>query len=260
MKWIKRGLLLAILALLVIAGLLAYNMGSFIEKAIVQGGTHLFGVPVQLKTGNLNPISGRGEILDLSIANPADYEGDTPALSVGRIQSHLKPTSLLSSKIHLPLLHIEGIKVAYKRGLKEGNLESLMKTLEARLAEMPSDQESRFRIDRLEINHVQVSVSASVMERPLLDLQLPDIVLEDLGREGDGLTASEITGAIMKELMGRLLSEFDSKGWEILAERLDSPMNKELPDSLKQLQDKAKGLLNRFNPLKASPDSSSEEP
>ncbi len=237
MKWIKRGLLLAILALLVIAGLLAYNMGSFIEKAIVQGGTHLFGVPVQLKTGNLNPISGKGEILDLSIANPADYEGDTPALSVGRIQSHLKPTSLLSSKIHLPLLHIEGIKVAYKRGLKEGNLESLMKTLE-----------------------VQVSASASVMERPLLDLQLPDIVLEDLGREGDGLTASEITGAIMKELMGRLLSEFDSKGWEILAERLDSPMNKELPDSLKQLQDKAKGLLNRFNPLKASPDSSSEEP
>jgi hypothetical protein len=248
MKWIKRGLLLAILALLVIAGLLAYNMGSFIEKAIVQGGTHLFGVPVQLKAGNLNPISGRGEILDLSIANPANYEGDTPALSVGRIQSHLKPTSLLSSKIHLPLLHIEGIKVAYKRGL------------ESRLAEMPSDQESRFRIDRLEINHVQVSVSASVMERPLLDLQLPDIVLEDLGREGDGLTASEITGAIMKELMGRLLSEFDSKGWEILAERLDSPMNKELPDSLKQLQDKAKGLLNRFNPLKASPDSSSEEP
>ncbi len=258
-KWIKR--LIVLLILLAVAAYFGLTKGvnSLAKSGVEKGGTHLMEVPVTLADAKVALTSGGGSLSGLRIPNPEGFKSES-AITVGNAAISLDPGSLMSPKVVIHQLKVEQPAITYERTLSTSNLDKLMETIQSKVPEADENaEEGRFQIDDLQILGAQVKLSASALGGKGMQFTLPDIILKDLGKEGPGLTAAELTKKIMGEVLSGVLGKVTGSGAGGIADALKGAFSQD-GSTTEGATSKAEGMLNNVKSLFKSPkpDSSGE--
>jgi len=257
MKKIIRFVLIAVVVLIL---LVVLGVHFFLDGAIKRGvetiGPKLTKTEVKLNSVSLSLLSGSGKIKGLVVGNPEGFK--TPsAISVGNASLALQPKSLLSDKVVVNSILLEGPEITFETDLKSVNLKKILSNVEEASGgsekgpSQPKQPEAnagkKLEVDDFLIKGGKVHVSVPMLNQSAI-VNLPEIHLQDLGKGPEGITAGELSRLVLKEVVAKaeeaasgVLSDM-SKGGQFLTKDLGLSTNtaqkvtKGLGDLLKKKQ------------------------
>jgi hypothetical protein len=210
----KKIIVRVLIALLVVVILVGLGVGLFLGKAIKAGvetiGPKVTKVDVKLDSVGLSLLSGGGTIKGLVLGNPSGFK--TPyAISVGEASLVLTPRSLLSDKIIVKSIKVQGPEITYETNLKDSNLSKIVANMQevtggghkepAKPKEPAQPKEGKpakkLQVDEVIITGGKIHVAVTALGGGTATVPLPDIHLKDLGAGPDGITPEDLTIKIL---------------------------------------------------------------
>lgn len=176
---------------------------------------------------SLNPYTGRFELGDMVLGNPAGYDEPT-AVAVSNIVVDVAVTTACDKYVHIEEVTVDGVFVSLVKG-GENNVDNMLQIqynvaggkekYEANKAKAEADakkaEESqapkadedeaadedgkKIVIDVLTLNDIKVKYG-------MITIPVPSITLKDLGKESDGLTAGELFEKIWEAILNAALA------------------------------------------------------
>jgi hypothetical protein len=206
-------LVAALLVLVVAAGVwwLSRNLDDIAKSAIQNYGSAMTDAKVKVDTVQLSPSTGQGRIHDLSIANPKGFK-TAHALLVGKIEVDVDIATVTDKVIVIRRIAIEAPDVVYEKGENLTNFDALMRNISVYIGETaPSGSGSSSRkliVDSLTIRGARAHASAPLWSSKIVDIDLPDIALKNIGRGQGGVTPGELGGIVANAIRSRLVASF----------------------------------------------------
>jgi hypothetical protein len=211
----KKLIIRLLIALVVVVILAFVAVGLFLDGAIQKGvetfGPKLTKVDIKLQSVSLSLLSGGGTIKGLVVGNPEGFK--TPsAINVGAATLSLNPGSLLSDKIIIKSINVQGPEITYETDLKHSNLNKILANVQeatggagqepAKPTEPAPPKEAKpakkLQVDDFVISGAKVRVSLTTsLVKGTATVPLPDIHLQNLGAGPDGITPAELTKQVL---------------------------------------------------------------
>jgi uncharacterized protein involved in outer membrane biogenesis len=190
-----------IVALLVAAFfIVAFSLGSIVKKAVNAKGPEITQSSVVLGSANISPFSGKGTLSNLVVGNPTGWQSEN-AFTLGQIDIQVEPKSLMSDHIVIDNLVIQHPQIVYETKLTSSNLQDLLKNIQQATGgeNQTTEQAKPIKIElrHFELNNAQVTIRAG---EKVATVQMPALVLNDLGTQQGGLTPQQLAVAVMKEV------------------------------------------------------------
>lgn len=235
------------IVLLLIVGLgvfLVMNSGSLIKTAVETLGPQYLGVDVRLGAAEVSLTEGTGELRGLVIGNPEGYDGPH-SFSLGKIRLELDPMAQSQELITLKGIYVDAADLAMIAKGTKTNLQAIMANLEsdapAEEPEVEGAPAPKIIIDRFSFTNAKTSLDSDVLGSTTVEI--PDIILEGIGRKSSGVTIREAvrqmlnpivrasTEALAKERMN--VDELKQQAEDRLDEEVQERLGTDL-DSLKE--------------------------
>ena len=219
----KKFIIRLLIALVVLAIVAVIAVALFLDGAIKKGvetfGPRLTKVEIKLQSVSLSLLSGSGTVKGLVVGNPEGYK--TPsAIRVGTATLSLKPKSLLSDKIVITSINVQGPEITYETDLRHDNLSKILANVQeatrgggqepAKPKEPAQPKEpgqpkeakpaKKLEVDELVISGGRVHVNVTTLGGQAATIALPDIHLQDLGTGPDGITPAELTKMVLEAI------------------------------------------------------------
>ncbi len=111
-----------VLVILVILGLAVVflSLNSLVKKGVETVGPKLTKTEIRLKNASLSPFSGNGQLTGLFVGNPEGFKAPS-AIQVGDISVGLQPSSVLSDKVIIDKVNIQGPEITLEGSLSGNN-------------------------------------------------------------------------------------------------------------------------------------------
>ncbi len=190
MKLFKRILIIVgiIVVLLLVGTYIAIDMIA--RGAIDSAGTSIFGVPVNVNSVRLAVFTSDTSMQGLTIANPTGFK-KTNFIEVEDAAIQASLTTMLSSNIDIPLVHITGFKVDLEQINQRMNASEIVANIEKATApdsNAPASDPIDFNIEKLVIENIELTASGSIVNIAggHLDAKIPRLELKDLGTKTNG--------------------------------------------------------------------------
>ncbi len=212
MKKIIVGIVIALVVVLVLA-VLAVSL--FLDKAIKSGvetlGPKLTKVDVKLDSVSLSLLSGSGAIKGLVVGNPQGFKSPS-AIQVGTASLSLEPRTLLSDKIVVRSINVQGPEITFETDLRNNNLKKILANVQeaagggvkepAKSQEPSQPKEAKpakkLQVDEFVITGGKLHVAVTGLVGQSVTLALPDIRLQALGTGPEGITAGELARKVLE--------------------------------------------------------------
>ncbi len=200
------GLLVVLVVALVIIG---FSIGGIIKTGVETVGPKVTKVSIKLDSVGIMPLSGGGSVKGLVIGNPEGYT--TPhAIKVDKASLSVSPASLMSDKIVVKSVRVEGPEITMEGGLKENNLTQILKNVEEFVgsAENKDAQEGKpgatkkLQVDEFVLKNAKINVVFKMLGNKPLSVTVPEIKLTNLGTGPEGITPGDLTKRVFEELIG----------------------------------------------------------
>jgi len=207
MKKIIVRLVIALVVLLVLA---AVAVQLFLDGAIKRGvetfGPELTKVQVKLEYVNLFLLTGSGKIRGLLVGNPEGYK--TPsAIQVGVGRVALRPASLLSDKIVVESIRLQGPEITFETDLTQNNLGKILANLNESTASGKEPTQTKegkptkkLEVDDFLITGGKIHVNVTSLGGKSATVALPEIHLKDLGKDAQGITPAELSKKVLQAI------------------------------------------------------------
>lgn len=201
------------LVLLAIIGLIIASafLGDIVKKGVETVGPKITRVSIKLDEVHLSLLTGSATVKGLVVGNPEGYQ--TPqAISAGLIAVGVNPQSVLSDKIVLRSIRVESPEITFEGGLNGNNLSKIVDNLNASARttsptgtgstnpNAPAKPSKKFEVDDLSITGAKVHVSLTDLGGKETTLSLPTIHLTNLGKNQDGITATELSRSVLSAI------------------------------------------------------------
>ncbi len=202
------------LVVLVIIGTVVASLflGDIVKKGVETVGPRITQVPITLDEVHLTLLTGSASVKGLVVGNPAGYK--TPqAISAGLISVGVNPMSVLADKIVIRSIHVESPEITFEGGLGGNNLSTILNNVNASSKTPASTtaaastnntaqakSSKKFEVDDLLISGAKVHVSLTDLQGKEMTLPLPPIHLTDLGKNPDGITATDLTRSVLRAI------------------------------------------------------------
>lgn len=247
MSGLIRGLLVLIgLVVVVIAGAVIYlamNLNELVRTGVETYGPQYTGTAVELAEVDLSLFSGEGELRGLVVSNPEGFEGGDP-FRLGRVRVALDPASLTEDVIVVREITIEEAEInAILKSLRDSNLQAILDNVESAVPSSEDEETAeasepvKVIIDRFVFTGASASVTAG--QAGTIDVDLPDLVLTEIGRRSNG----ETVGEALRQIIGPIVGGIVQAG-------MDGQLQELIGGQLEQLQDRVRdaagGLLDRL--------------
>jgi hypothetical protein len=143
------------------------------------------------------------------LGNPAGFK--TPhALVLDQVQLRLDLASLTREVVHIHEISIRQPRVSYEYTASGSNLDVIQRHVEAYVAAhtgasapAAASKPTRLIIERFTLQGASADVSADALNGRAVTVQLPVILIHDIGKKSGGVTpaeaASQIVGALRQE-------------------------------------------------------------
>jgi hypothetical protein len=210
----KKLIIRLLIALVVVVILAVVAVGLFLDGAIKRGvetfGPRLTKVEIKLQSVHLSLLSGWGTVKGLVVGNPEGYKSPS-AISVETVTLALKPGSLLSDKIIIKSINVQGPVIMYETDLRHNNLSKILANAqeatgggqtEPAKPQEPAQPASakparKLEVDEFIVTGGMIHVSMPTLGGQAATIPLPDIHLPALGTGPDGITAAELTKLVL---------------------------------------------------------------
>lgn len=213
-RWQK---IVGVIAVLLIAGVLVWNfvMDKVIANSIGLVGSAVVGTKVEAKSVTSHFWRGAIEIDGLTVGNPAGYLS-SQAIEIGKVSVEVKPLSLLSNKIEVNEIYIEGMKVDFEPDILKAssNLNELLNNIKKFTAKAPpadgkeaktEDQKAekaaakQIFIKHLATKDTEISISSSLLKQKV-SVPLPNVELNDIGGKSVAETIMELFQKLLTDI------------------------------------------------------------
>ena len=208
-------ILLAVTAIAVLVAVIAavLYMDTLARTAIEKVVAYVLQVDVSLGKVDLALKEGRVDLQNLKIGNPAGFE--TPeAFSFARASVEIDIGSLGSDVRRITLIEIVEPRITLEQDISKSNIKRLIdnasrfETGGAGESEAGSKESqeaaSKVIIDKVRVDNAQITVASSLLPKNI-EFRLPTLELNDIGKEGEGVTvAKAITIFLQKVLTSSL--------------------------------------------------------
>lgn len=230
----KRLLTLLFVLLLLAGGALWYlrtNLDHIVKRALETYGSAATGTDVEVSGVHIALSTGKGTVSGLKIGNPKSYIAAT-ALKVGDIRMQIDKNSIIGSgPVIIKEINIEKPYVIYEVG---ANGRNNLQDIQGNVARVPKGktQSGKMRkviIRDLYIRQGKVGVTHALLKGKDIKTDLPLIHLRNIGKEGEGATAAEIS----KQVIGQISTKAAQAGAQALQKELLSADIKKVGDTIK---------------------------
>jgi hypothetical protein len=153
-----------------LGGFVLLAFGHILKLGIESAGYAALGVPVSVGLVTLSPLSGRGTVRDLVVANPKGFSGPY-AFRADAVSVTLRPRSLLAGDVVVESIVVRNPTVR----LEGGNLAQLKAKASSGGDGGGSGGGRSVRIRSLEVTGASLTVPGG------LSVPLPDVHLKDVG-------------------------------------------------------------------------------
>ena len=213
----------ALILLLLIGGVtyLYLSLNTLVKKAIETVGPAITRTDVTLASANLSPLSGSGKLSGFVVGNPKGYSAPY-ALRLGSISLSVDKETLLKDPIVVNSIVIRDPQLALIGTPGGTNLQEIMRNIKSYGASKekpatpspsasPSGKTSdskKFVVKSVIISGAKVDVVLGAFGQSVNQaLTLPEIRLQNLGSDGMGLSASQISEQIFTPLINAAIDE-----------------------------------------------------
>lgn len=251
-KWIIRIALLVVLVVVVAVVVLFTNLNSIVKKGVETVGPQITKTEMRLARASISPLSGSGQLTGLFIGNPEGYKTES-AIKVGDVKVVLKISSITSDTVEIESVNIQAPEITFEGGLGGNNMSKLLENVEAatggdKPARKKEDKAAagpgkKFRVKDVVMEGGKIHASLTGLgAAKTFDVSLPSIHLQNIGSEGSGVTAAQLTHELIKPLLAAATKAVTEAA---------SHLGKEVKDlekgALQELNKTTKGVKDLFN-------------
>ncbi len=205
---------LVALILLITSGTLGYfylSLSGFVKKQVETVGPRITRTSVSLDSAILSPFSGSGKLTGLIIGNPEGFT-HSAALKAPGISISVDKKSLLSRTIVINEILVSQPEIFLEGTLTGTNLMKLIGNIKGYggSGQDKGGQNSprKYIVKRVLITTPRLNVSASLLKAKIgQTVPLSDISLNNVGSDGSGISAAELSVKIMVPLLTNALRE-----------------------------------------------------
>lgn len=203
------------LILLIASGTLCYlylSLNGFVKKQVETIGPRITRTSISLDSAILSPFSGSGKLTGLIIGNPEGFT-HSAALKAPGISISVDKKSLLSKTIVINEILISRPEILLEGTLTGTNLMKLIGNIKgygvpAQDKKGSHDSQRKYIVKRVLISAPRLNVSASLLKARIgQTVPLSDIALNNVGSDGSGISAAELSVQIMVPLLTNALKE-----------------------------------------------------
>jgi len=254
-KWLGIGVALVVVAAIAIAVVVHLAFDTALRKGIEVVAPKITGTSVTVENLALRPLAGSARLEGVKVGNPEGFATDS-AFKLGLVSVSMKPRSLLSDRIVVNSIVIEGPEITYERSLSSSNIAKILEHVE-KLAgssedapekpeepEEPSEPGKKLQINDFVIRNAKVNVSATLLAGKALTVTIPEIHLTDIGAEKEGASLPEVVSEVLGEVSRAVVETVAAAG----------DLGKGLGDSAKEVGESAKGALQSLRGVFSKPD------
>jgi hypothetical protein len=226
---------IALVLVVVIVGALFYvtsNVDAIVENLIEEQGSAATGTAVRVDGVSIDLRTATGSVRGLTVANPAGFSRD-PAIEFGTLQLRLDAGSLFETPIVIENTDVGEATLRVEQSGSRNNLQVLLDNLrgEPPAEPEPGNERKRVVIERFALTDMNASLSiVDLDEQRTLDV--PDIVLTDIGGKTGGATAAEVARQVLEPVIRRTL---ESSARKAVKERLRDEMGERAGELLDRL-------------------------
>ena len=239
-----RIVVIAVVVLLVAVIVLFSIFGNAaIKGAVEKVATSTLGVEVTIDDLDLSILGGSVSFDDLVIDNPEGYQHDN-FLEMGKVYIDVAIGSLLSDKVRINTLQLDGITLVLEQKGLGSNLQTIMKNLPKSEEEAAAKEGGKdLEIKTLDITNLTVKTDLPIPGKAdTIVLKLSDIKMQNLG------TDSKMDVAVLTtKILGAIATGIAKEGTGLLPKSITGPIGEEL-EKLKNIDfggavEKSKQLL-----------------
>lgn len=202
--------ILLIVAVLVLGAyvVLAYFLGSIVKAGVNNFGPKLTQTKVELAGATLSPLTGSGTLTGLAVGNPKGWT-ETDAFKLGKIHIDVAPLSILGDHVVVNEIIIDGPEFLYETKFVSSNIKDLLKNIEqftgkgGQTAETNEGKPVKFVVKKFRLTNGKATLGVGVAALPV---PLPPISLDNLGEAEGGITADQLAGALMKNVLNSIVT------------------------------------------------------
>ncbi len=199
--------------LVVLGGLSVWGADAALRVLLVLGGSEAAGAPVALDAARLHLSAGRLELDALRLGSPAGF-GSAAFLRVGDVRIALDRTSLAQDALEIPVISMRGVSLHIERRGERTNAGEILRHLR-RLGAMPGGwAQRRVLVRRLELRDciAHVVFAPGLGARGETYVELPPLVVNDIGSVAGGLSLAELSHRLVEQLVSLALLEVARSG------------------------------------------------
>jgi hypothetical protein len=197
---------LAVLTIVVVIGVGLF-LDAIVKKGMETVGPKIMLVSIKVDAVNLSLLNGSVKVKGLVVGNPEGYK--TPqAISAGSAAVGVNPLTVFSDKIVVRSVRVEAPEITFEGGLGGNNLSKIMDNVNAvaknggpvstnTTAKTANEPVRKIEVDDFLITGAMVHVSLTGIGGREMTLPLPDIHLTGLGKDGAGITATDLTRRVL---------------------------------------------------------------
>ncbi len=234
-----------------IVGLYTY-LDLLAEKAIEKYGLQALGVPVTVGKISVKLQEGKFTFKDVKIQNPEGFKYAN-AVEIGQLNAQIELKSLLEKVVIIHAININNPNIFYEIGVGGDNIKQLKKntaaskntaakTSSANDTKSVGAESKKIIISKLFINKAKVNaVVEHVTEK---SLTLPDIYIQNIGKDSNGVTVENAADQVLRELT-KAISKVNIQ--TLINDILNIPNN--LDGVKSQIQDQVDGIKSDLNKL-----------
>ncbi len=223
--------------LLLIAGgawLLYFNLASIVARLIVEVGSDVTETKVSVGGLSIDVKDGVASMDRLTVGNPDGFSAQ-PAIALESLAVELDPMAVTSDPLVIDRIAVDGARVLIEQEGTENNLRQILSSIE-RQSGQPKDTDGR----KLIIDRFELTDASATLFIPRLgeehQLEMPEIVLTDVGRATNGATAAAVAEQLLRPLIRSALQSAAAGSIEdVLRERLDEAESDIAEDLLDRL-------------------------
>lgn len=239
--------LLVVIAVIAIV-LVANNLGSIIKGGINDHGATVVGVPVSVSDVSISLLDGTAAISDLHVGNPEGFS-QSNAFELKRVEIELDIRSLTQPVVVIDKIAIDGAQVFAEQVGTSTNLQVIKDNMasdaSASSAAAPTSDASASAVPNVAIALFEFTQAKAVVTSQQFgeeSVDVPNIVLEQIGTPEEGVTIESAAQSLMQPLMKKVIAEIQK---QVLDEQVDKALKKALGDKAGQYKEALKGLFKR---------------
>lgn len=207
---IVAGIVVVLVIALVVV--LTLSLDSLVKKGVETIGPQITKTEMKLEKASISVLSGSGALHGFLIGNPEGYKAPS-AIKVGEASLGVRPMSVLSDKIHITHVKVQGAEITFEGALgSKNNLSKILENVEAasggpaKGTDQPKAEPAgggaskKLQVDDFLISGAKVNATLTALGGRTLTLSIPDIHFSNLGSGPEGITAGELTKLILNGL------------------------------------------------------------